>query len=478
MTLVLRPRQAKAIDDLRAAYKSGKRAPILVAPTGFGKSATAITMIQTSVQKGLRVWFMAHLKEILNDTTIRLTAAGVKHGYIWAGHLADRRQQVQVVSVQTAARRLDRIDRPDLIIVDEAHLAVAQTYQDVFEWAKSGSKYWERGGALLLHLTATPKRLDGRGMGEVADAIIPTCSSLELIQEGLLAPVRYLRPDTPDMSGTAHRGGDFAIDQASAMMTKPAIVGSALRHYQEHGRGRPGLGFCVDLKSARVYAERFAEAGLRTVAISGDDGDDERYRALKGIQDGSLDYVFNCKLWVAGVDAPALSYISDLAPTESLTRYLQGLGRGLRTSPGKRDLVYADHAGNYARHGNPLAAREWDLAADPNKGKGGKASAVPEKKCPVCFASVAGAALKCICGHVFQAKGREIEEQEGVLTEVELMEQKRQAAIVERKQAQGRTQTIEDLVAEGTRRGMARPRLWANHVMRARIAKEQMERRT
>lgn len=477
MTLVLRPRQTKAIADLRTAYRLGHRAPILCAATGFGKSATAITMIQTSVQKGLRVWFMAHLKEILNDTTVRLTAAGVKHGYIWAGHLADRRQQVQVVSVQTASRRLDRIDQPDLIIVDEAHLAVAQTYQDVFEWAKAGPKFYQKGGALLLHLTATPKRLDGRGMGEVADAIIPTCSSLELIQEGLLAPVRYLRPDTPDTSSIGHRGGDFAIDQASALMTKPAIVGSALRHYQEHGKGRPGLGFCVDLKSARVYAERFAEAGLRTVAISGDDGDDERYRALRGIQDGSLDFVFNCKLWVAGVDAPALSYIADLAPTESLTRYLQGLGRGLRTSPGKTDLVYADHAGNYARHGNPLAARQWDLAADPNKGKKGSPNQVTEKKCPVCMASVSGLALKCICGHVFQAKGREIEEQEGVLTEVELMEQQRQAAIVERKQAQGRAQTLEELIAEGKRRGIRRPELWSRHILRAREAKAQRERR-
>lgn len=473
----LRPRQQKAVLDLREAYRAGFKAPILLAPTGFGKTTVCASMIQTSIQKGLRVWFMAHLKEILNDTTVRLTAAGVKHGYIWAGHLADRRQQVQVVSVQTAVGRLDRIDRPDLLIIDEADLAVAASYQTIFEWAHAGPKFWKKGGCRLLHLTATPKRLDGRGMGEVADAIIPTCSSLELIQEGLLAPVRYLRPDTPDTSSIGHRGGDFATDQASALMTKPALVGSALRHYQMHGAGRPGLGFCVDIKSARVYAERFAEAGLRTVAISGDDGDDERYRALSDIQTGKLDFVFNCKLWVAGVDAPAISYIADLAPTESLRNYLQKIGRGLRTCPGKENLVYGDHAGNYARHGNPLAARQWNLAADPNKGKKGAASQVPEKKCPVCFASVHGASLKCICGHVFQAKGREIEEQEGVLTEVELMEQPRQAAIVERKQAQGRAQTLEELIAEGKRRGIRRAELWAGHILRARHAKEQRERR-
>ena len=471
MTITLRPRQEQAISDLRRSFQAKYRAPILVAPTGFGKTATSTVMIQTSIQKGLRVWFMAHLKEILDSTARALTHSGIRYGYIWAGHLADRRQQVQVVSVQSAARRLDRLQRPDLIIVDEAHLAVAKTYQDVFEWAKAGPKHYEPGGALLLHLTATPKRLDGRGMGEVADDIVHTCSSQELIDEGLLAPVRYLTPDTPDMSGTHHRGGDFAADEVAAVMDKPAIVGSALDLYMEKGRGRPGLGFCANIASARNYAERFAAAGLRTMAISGDDSDTERDLALRGIQSGALDFVFNVKLWVAGVDAPAISYIADLAPTESLVRYLQGLGRGLRTCDGKRDLVYADHAGNFKRHGNPLAARDWDLAADPSKQAGTQKSAVGMKQCPKCLANVKATALVCPSGHVFEVKAREVEEREGELREIELAEQARQAAI-EKRREQGRAQTEDDLVAVGRARGMKRPELWARHVLRARAAKE------
>lgn len=467
----VRPRQQKAIDDLRAAYKRGAVAPILIAPTGFGKSHTAIHMIQSATARGLRVWFMAHLKEILNDTADRLIEAGITHGYIWAGHPADRRQAVQVVSVQTAARRLDRLDVPDLIIVDEAHLAVAATYQDVFAWAKAGPKHYVKGGCKLLHLTATPRRLDGRGMGEVADALVPTCSTGELIAEGLLAPVRYLTPDTPDMSGAGHVGGDFNTSKASEIMTRPAIVGSALQHYLTHGRGRPGLGFCVDIKSARKFADEFAAAGLRTMAISGDDHDDLRDEAQAGLERGRLDFVFNCKLWVAGVDIPAISYIADLAPTESLTRYLQGLGRGLRTHPGKSDLLYADHAGNLARHGNPLAPRAWSLAASGEKRAGGDRE-MPVKQCPRCYATVSAAATNCICGHEFVTQGREIDQVDGELSEVDLgaappvPPANKPASAAKQKERAA-------LIAMARKRGKRDPVRWAEQILRGRAARDE-----
>jgi DNA repair protein RadD len=477
--LVLRPRQEQAIADLRKSYKRGCVAPILVASTGFGKTATAINMIQNATSKGLRVWFLAHLKEILNDTADRLIVSQIRHGYIWAGHTVDRRQQVQVVSVQTAARRLDRLEKPDLIICDEAHLAVAQTYQDVFEWACAGPKYHKKGGAKVLHLTATPKRLDGRGMGEVADDIVLTCSTQDLIDEGLLVPVRYLTPDTPDMAGAKHLGGEFNPVDAAKIMRKPSITGSALKHYQMHGARRPGLGFCVDIASAREYAEIFAGAGLRTMAISGDDHDDLRYRALSDIQNGNLDFVFNCKLWVAGVDAPALSYIADLAPTESLTRYLQGLGRGLRTCDGKENLVYADHAGNFARHGNPLMQREWSLAAAETQQRS-VAQEMPVKQCPKCGGTVAAAATVCgafvpskrgPCGHVFVVQGREIEQVEGELTEIELAALKVQEQKAKRVE-QGSAKDRDTLIAVGRKRGVKSPERWADHVLAGRAARD------
>ena len=483
--LTLRPRQEKAFADLRASYRAGHVAPILAAATGFGKTATAIAMIQSATSKGLRVWFLAHLKEILNDTADRLIASKIKHGYIWAWHTVDRRQQVQVVSVQTAARRLDRLEKPDLIICDEAHLAVAQTYQDVFEWAQAGPKYFRKGGAKILHLTATPRRLDGRGMGEVADDIVATCSSQVLIEEGLLSPVVYLRPDTPDMRRddgkmAGHIGGEFNPVDTAAIMRRPSIVGSALDHYLTRGRGRPGLGFCVDIASARQYADDFAAAGLRTMAISGDDHDDTRYQALEWIQNGRLDFVFNCKLWVAGVDAPAISYIADLAPTESIVRYRQGLGRGLRVCDGKENLIYADHAGNLARHGNPLGDVEWSLDAVEGKRSTSTIREMPTKQCPKCFGTVATITTVCgltsiltgqRCGHEFEVQGREIEQVEGELTEVDLTKQIA-AEAKQKRVEQGSAKDLDALIALGRKRGVSSPERWAQHVINGRAARD------
>ena len=454
----LRPRQIKAVDDIVDAYKRGYKAPILVMPTGGGKTHTAAVIIRRALAKGRRVWFLAHLKEILDATAGKLRDEKIQHGYIMAGRLADRRQQVQIVSVQTAVRRLDRLDKPDLIIIDEAHLAVANTYQEIIRWA--GPECWR------LLLTATPVRLDGRGMGEVADLIVNTCTTGELIDEGLLSPIKYYAPSGPDLSGVASLGGDFNQGQLAQAMDKPRITGSAVSHYAKLARNRPAVAFCVSVEHAQHVAAEFVAAGFRAVAISGDSDPIVRDSALKDLQAGRLDVVCNCQLWVAGVDAPAVSCIIQLAPTQSLVKYLQSIGRGLRIHPGKPDCIILDHAGNSERHGSPLLEREWSLDAKAKK-KGAKKSEVPVKSCPSCFATVASAATHCACGHEFAPVAREIEQVEGELVAVDL-----QAARVAARKEQGRAQTEDDLVAIGRARGMRRPELWARHILRARAAKE------
>jgi len=219
----LRHRQIKAVEDVTAAYRAGYRAPVMIAPTGFGKTHTSVTIIRRALDKGKRVWFLAHLKEILNATSEKLFAEGIQHGWIAAGRIVDRRQAVQVCMVQTLVRRLDRYAPPDLMIVDEAHLTVAQTYQSIFEWAKAGPKYGRPGGAHLLHLTATPQRLDGRGMGEVADILIPTCTTGELIEEGLLSPIRYFAPSAPDLQAVRKVAGE-SFPSSTPSMWPPSSV--------------------------------------------------------------------------------------------------------------------------------------------------------------------------------------------------------------------------------------------------------------
>ena len=467
MAIELRPHQKKAVADIQAAYIAGYKAPILVMPTGGGKTASSSVIIRMALNKGNRVWFLAHLREILSATSSKLLNERIPHGWIAAGELGDRRQPVQLAMIQTLVRRLDRFEPPNLIIVDEAHLAVAQTYQDIFEWAKAGPKFYRPGGAHILHLTATPQRLDGRGMGEVSDILVPTCSTGDLIEEGLLAPIRYYAPSSQDMSGVRTTGGDFNAGDVANAPDRPRIVGDAVSHYRKLAHGRPAVAFCVSIADAEKAAERFREAGYRAVAISGESDPFERDRALTGLRDGSLDVVCNCALWVAGVDVPSVSCIILLAPTKSLTKYLQSVGRGLRTHPGKDDLIVLDHVGNVTRHGLPTDDREWSLDASVTKRGAADRSEVPVKTCQKCFATVASAATHCRCGFEFPVVAREIETVEGELTEIDV-EALRQA----RKKEQGRAQTEADLVAVGRARGMKRPELWARHVLRARHARD------
>lgn len=452
---MLRPRQQKAIADLRAAYAAGYKAPTLCAPTGSGKTFIAAEIIRSAIAKGGTVWFLAHLREILDDTARRLSAADIPHGFIMSGMPQNPFQPVQVVSVQTAVKRPVR-RKPSLIIIDEAHLCVADTYRKVIA---------EAGNPHLLLLTATPTRLDGRGLGEVSDLIIPTCSTGDLIDEGLLAPIRYYAPTKPDLTDIRTRAGDFALDQLAEAVDKPSIIGDAVAHYRKHAHGRRAVAFCVNIAHAEHTAAAFAEAGYRAVAISGNSTREERTQALTGLRQGAIDIVCNCALWVAGVDCPEIGCVILLRPTKSLTMYLQSVGRGLRTAPGKQDLIVLDHASCVFTHGMPQEPREWSLEAKPKR-KGEKAP--PVRECPSCFACHPPAPVCPCCGHQYQRETvvRGPEQVDGHLVELDPATLRRQRA-----REQAAAQTLEQLIEIGKRRGMKNPRGWATHVLRARQTK-------
>lgn len=452
---MLRPRQQKAIADVRAAYRAGYKAPLLCAPTGMGKTHTAAEIIRSAVERGNDVWFLAHLREILDDTARRLDSAGIPHGFIMAGMPQNPFKPVQVVSVQTAARRPVR-RKPGLIIIDECHLAIADTYKKVIEAA---------GSPPLLGLSGSPQRLDGRGLGELFDVLVPTCSTADLIAEGLLAPIRYYAPTKVDLSDVRSRAGDYALDQLADAVDKPSIIGDAVAHYRKYAHGRRAVAFCVNIKHAEHTAAAFAQAGYRAVAISGNSTREERQAALTGLRQGTIDIVCNCALWVAGVDCPEIGCVILLRPTKSLTMYLQSVGRGLRTAPGKRDLIVLDHASCVFTHGMPQDPREWSLDAKPKR-KGEKAPAVRE--CPSCYACHPPAPQCPCCGHVYRAETyqRGPEQVEGELVELDEAALRRQ-----QRREQAQAQTLEQLIEIGRRRGFKNPRGWAMHIMAARQRK-------
>ena len=385
----LRPRQLKAIADLKAAYAKGYRAPLLVAPTGFGKTHTCVSIIESALKRGRTVWFLAHLHEILEDTARRLENAGIAHGHIRAGHKPDYDQPVQVVSVQTAARR--KTPKPDLIIIDECHLAVAKTYRIVVEQA---------GNPLLLGLTGTPERLDGKGLGEVFDCLVHTCTTGELIAEVLLSRVQvYSFPPPPGLSKVGIIAGDYDQSKAAILLNQPVIVGDALDHWDRLCHGRRGVAFCTTVEHAESVAEEWRNAGYRAVAVSGGSDDAERREAIQGLRAHRLDLVACAQLWIAGVDVPEIDAVVWLRPTKSVTAWLQGIGRGLRIASGKKNLIIMDHVGNTHCLGFPTDKREWSLEGRKKK----QVQVAPSvKTCPNCFAAMPTLLQVCpACAHEF-----------------------------------------------------------------------------
>jgi superfamily II DNA or RNA helicase len=458
--IALRDYQQRAVEAVRDAYRQGARAPLLVAPTGAGKTVMFSYVASSTAARGRRVLILAHRRELIRQASRKLRETGVQHGIIAPGHTATR-DLVQVASVQTLGRRLTdpRYEAPDLIVIDEAHHAVAG------QWATVCSAY---PNARLLGVTATPERLDGRGLGvEVGgafDTMVTGPTVAELIEGGFLTPSRVFAPaEAPDLTGVRTRGGDYEAGALASAMVKPQIVGDAVNHYAKHAAGQPAILFSPSVAHAEAMAEAFRAAGFKAVAASGASEMSVRDAAIAGLGTGAVQVLCSCDLISEGLDVPAVSAVILMRPTKSLGLFLQQVGRGLRPAPGKTHLLILDHAGNTLKHGLPETPRDWTLEGRPKKAK--KDDVPPARQCPKCFAVHPPAPACTMCGHAYVAVAREIQHVEGELSE---LSGDRLAALKTRplrevlRGADTEDQLKEIAKARGYKHG------WVRHIMRER----------
>jgi DNA repair protein RadD len=457
----LRDYQQGCIHEIRQAYRSGLRAPLLVSPTGSGKTVMFAYIANGTSAKGNSVLILVHRQELVDQTCRTLYSFGVNHGVIAAGRTPDRSHPVQVASVQTVVRRLDFF-RPSLIIIDEAHHGTAGSWRKVIDANPQ---------ARILGVTATPERLDGRGLKEVFDTLVRGPEVADLIEGGHLArPVYYAPPQVANLSGLHMRGGDFAKDELAAMMDNRAITGDAVEHYARICRGAPAVAFCASVAHAQHVAEQFQSAGFRAATIDGNMDREDRREVVRKLGDGRLHVLTSCEIINEGFDLPLVTAAILLRPTMSLGLHLQQIGRVLRPAPGKDRAVILDHVGNLARHGLAEEERDWSLDGRKRnkKRKADDEEEINVRQCPNCFCAHAPAPTCPECGHVYEVKAREIEVVEGTLVELDAEAMRR-----ERKREQGSCQTLEDLIEYGRRRNFKNPAIWAKHVWNARQSKSQ-----
>lgn len=464
-TVALRPYQAEAIEAVRGAFRNGARTPLLVMPTGAGKTVVFSSIAASAVAKGRRVLVLAHRRELVKQASAKLTAAGVAHGIIAPG-FEPTGHPVQVASVQTLARRLDRPEhaRFDLIIIDEAHHAVAG------QWATIVAAYPD---ARILGVTATPERLDGKGLGVEAggpfDAMAEGPSVAELVAGGFLVPARIFAPSgAPDLSRVVTRAGDYDVSALTQVMSDRALVGDAVAHYSRLTPGLPAVAFCVSVRHAEDVAAAFREGGWRARAVSGDMPTADRDAALAGLATGKVQVLCTCDLISEGLDVPAIGAAILLRPTKSLGLHVQQIGRGMRPAPGKDALVILDHAGNTLRHGLPTDTRRWRLNG---RERHGAPSLAPVRECPQCAAVHAISDRKCPeCGHEYWSEAREIEIREGQLQEIKAAEA--EALRVQRLRTTSLQRLLQDATTEADLREIAAARGyksgWVHHRLRDR----------
>lgn len=392
--------QLELIESLRAAYKQGYRAPLLVLPTGGGKTFVGSWITKTALAKpDACVWILVHREELLNQWTAALERIGVHPALVSPNHPTDPHAPCQVASVQTLANRLEAFTRkPSLIIVDEAHHAPART------WGKVMGAFPE---ARILGVTATPCRRDGKGLRGMFDVLVEGASVRQLIELGYLVEPTIFAPPAPDLSGVTVRGGDFQTEKAAEVMDKPTITGDAITHYRKWADGLPAVVFCVDVKHARRVAEAFAEAGYSAACVDGTMDKATRAATLAGLADGTVQVVTSCDVISEGTDIPSVAVVILLRPTHSLSLYLQQIGRGLRPAPGKDRAIVLDHAGNFARHGWPDEPRGWSLdgVKKREKKKGAEDTENNVKQCLGCYAVHKPTLKVCPhCGYEYPVK--------------------------------------------------------------------------
>lgn len=364
---MLRDYQLEAVNALRDLL-STRRSACLQLATGAGKTPIVSEITRTAYSRDFRVWFVVPRNELLQQASDHFQRWGVTHGFIAAGKEESRAFRVHVVSKDTLLQRLDRIKNwPDLIVFDEAHLyydAQIRIIAAIPERTK------------IIGVTATPERLDGRGLADIYEGVHYGPSIPWLTDRGFLSPLRYFAPPIAGLEGIHRRGTEYDADELDALLEKRKVYGDVIRYYEKYGtvlqrsystpgeptqvtnqsyhRGKPALIFCRSVRSAYETAERFTQAGFLFFCIEGAMRKGERARLIQALRRGEIDGLTNCDLATYGLDIPRVEYGASIRPTLSRALYFQMVGRILRPFEGKEEALFFDHANLVEEHTHPL----------------------------------------------------------------------------------------------------------------------------
>lgn len=396
MTLSLRPYQAEAIQKLRLSLAGGKRRLILCSPTGSGKTEMGMEIIRGAQAKGKRVAFLANRVHLVEQTSRRLTKAGILHGVIQAENSRGEYLPVLVASIQTVAKR--GLPEVDVMLIDEAHaVAGSKEFRKVVMEAKDTP---------VVGLSATPwskglgrhyEELEGPLFQELITAVtIP-----ELIELGFLVDAEVYAPSEPDLTGVKTVAGDYNETQLGHAVDKPELIGDIVTHWLKLANSMPTVCFATNIAHSKHIVSSFEAVGVKAAHIDCYTTDRERQDILAAVAAGEITIISNVGILTEGWDFPACRVMILARPTKSMIRYIQMAGRVLRPFDGKEHALILDHSGSCKRLGFPTEHVESEL--DDGRPKDANARKDKEKPlpkaCPAChFMKAPKVSLCPACG--------------------------------------------------------------------------------
>ena len=483
----IRDYQEVDLEAIRAALRI-ERSTMYVLATGGGKTVTAGFMVKGASEKGKRIWFICHRKELVYQAQKTFQVMGMNVGLIMAGETVRPMENIQIGMVQTISRRLDNLVPPDMILFDEAHHTAAGQWRKIYESYPKAFK---------IGLSATPCRLDGKGLNEFFASMVLGKDTGQLIKEGRLSPYKMYAPSVIDISEIGTRGGDFKREELEKLLSQSKIIGDVITSYCKLALGKKALMFAATVAHSEKLVAEFISAGISAVHVDGKTPKALRDEITAAYSAGEYDVMSNVDLFGEGYDVPDTECIIGCRPTMSLTIYRQQNGRGLRpiyhpdmpqdtieqrhaaiAAGSKPHAILIDHAGNCFRHGLPCDEAEWSLEPRKKRKKGESDEIGGMKQCPECWAAIKAHVKTCPeCSYIWVTVSSSREHVDGELKEIdkEKLEIMKKKEMKKRKYENFKATTHEELVALGTERGYKNPASWASHVLKGKQQREERE---
>lgn len=351
----LRPYQRECLESILAGYRRGLRRVLVSLPTGTGKTVVFANLPKFLKMKR-RMLMIAHRQELLDQAADKFAASvpDLSIGIEQAGRSAASDCRIVLASVPTVGRqgsaRLLEMPPDDfyLIVVDEAHHAVAPSYRRIFDHF---DLFAEDSKRLLVGFTATPRRGDKHALSSVFQEVAYAKTLPEMVRAGYLCPLRGWRVSTCiSLGSVATRHGDFVESELASVVDVPERNQLVVDAYQELAAGRRAVVFCVNVAHVLALAAAFQEAGVRAAPVWGAMSREDRQSVLQAFHQGELQVLTNCNVLTEGFDEPRVDCVVMARPTQSQLLYAQMVGRGTRLHPDKSDLVVIDIVDNSSRH--------------------------------------------------------------------------------------------------------------------------------